>query len=65
MLLPFTKRWLVWKEKKDKEVRVRQLEVTFRAKDIHLNVEELEAVQTYLKLTDAVNPVYVPSTVQS
>ena len=65
MLLPFTKRWLVWKEKKDIEVRVRQLEVTFRAKDIHLNVEELEAVQTYLKLTDAVNPVYVPSTVQS
>lgn len=49
------------KEKLKKELRIRQLEVMFRAKEITLSVEMMEAVQVYLRIIDTQNPGYSPT----
>lgn len=48
-------------EKKNKELRIRQLEVTFRSKHISLPVETVEAAQTYLRIVSKENPRYNPA----
>lgn len=49
------------RQKKEKEIRVRQLELTFRAKNIYLSPDIIEAVQVYLNIIDSGNPEYNPS----
>lgn len=48
-------------EKRSKEVRIRQLEVTFRSKDILLPVETVEATQVYLHIVSREHPYYHPA----
>lgn len=47
-------------EKRSKEVRIRQLEVTFRSKHISLPVETVEATQVYLRLVGVESSYYHP-----
>lgn len=48
-------------EKAKKELRIRQLEVTFRAKEITIPIELVESAQVYLRIVDRENPSYNPS----
>ena len=48
---PDTDIWEFWsRKKKSKEIRIRQLELTFRSKHISLPVESVEAAQVYLQI---------------
>lgn len=49
------------KEKKSKEIRIRQLELTFRSKHISLPVESVEAAQVYLQIVTKGTPHYTPA----
>lgn len=48
-------------EKQEKDIRIHQLEVTFRAKRIALSPETAEAVQLYLNLINRTHACYHPS----
>ena len=48
-------------EKQKKELRVRQLEVIFHAKEITLSVDLIEAAQVYIRIMDKENPIYIPA----
>lgn len=48
-------------EKQEKDIRIRQLEVTFRGKRMALSPENAEAVQLYLNLINRTNIHYHPS----
>lgn len=48
-------------EKQKKELRVHQLETIFRAKEIALSVDLIEAAQVYIRIMDKENPVYIPA----
>ncbi len=52
-------------EKKSKEIRIRQLETTFRSKHISLSVEAIEAAQVYLQVVSRKTPAYHPSSDRS
>lgn len=48
-------------EKRSKEIRIRQLETTFRSKHISLPVETVEAAQVYLQIVTKEVPRYNPA----
>lgn len=48
-------------EKKNKETRIRQLETTFRSKNITLPIETIEAAQVYLRIISKEHPSYQPA----
>ena len=39
-------------EKREKDIRIKQLEIMFRAKDISVSSADAEALQTFLRITE-------------